>query len=120
MYSLFKNYIFSSDAQEEVNLIKLFQNGFALNKIEPKSRVERKKFCLCLEMCRLEWYKPMPGSEEFESHIDLRDIKEIRVDSDSISFGIKTLLNNPVISILYGRKFCLNKLSCLSKPDECL
>lgn len=101
--SVFDNYVKNrSDLTVQQEFIQSLCDGFVLSKIESKTRTERKKFCLRLEMCRIEWYRPMVGYEEFEGYIDYRDIKEIRV-------------HDHTITILYGKKFCLNKLSCKSK-----
>ena len=104
--SIFKNYVISRhDYQPNTTVIQSLCNGFALGKVESKSKIERKKFCMHLEMCRIEWYRPMPTGEEFEGYIDFRDVREIR-------------LNINLLTVLYGKKFCLNKLSCKGKFNK--
>lgn len=118
-HSAFKNYLFSrKDFETEQKLIRKLCNGFALNKFDLKSKLERRKFRVRMDMCRIEWYKPMPGYEEFEGYIDFRDIKEIRINEDFITkvsenFTIKQ--TQTTLNILYGKKFCLQKLSCIGK-----
>ena len=96
--SIFKNYVFQlDDYPSNDDIIRSLNNGFALSKVDSK-KTEPKRFCLHLKLCRVEWYRPMTGYEEFEGFIDFRDIQEIR-------------FANKIVEILYGKKFCLNKFS---------
>lgn len=115
--SIFKDYLFTkNDTNLDHDFIRRLCGGFALSKIDGKVKIERRKFLIRLEMCRLEWYKPMPGYEEFEGCIDFRDIQEIRIVDDDIILNENHI--NPdskMFIILYGKKFCLRKLSCIGK-----
>lgn len=74
-------------------------------------------------MCRIEWYKPLPGHEEFEGFIDFRDIREFRLDTENnhklVDINGRPLSDNAMLSILYGKKFLLQKLSCIGKISFC-
>lgn len=102
--SIFKTYVEQQpDYASRVDFIRTLSNGVSMSKIECKSRKnERKKISIRLEMCRLEWSRPVAGNEEFEGFIDFRDIKEVRVQGG-------------VLAILYGKKFCLQQLACRGK-----
>ncbi|XP_046911118.2 1-phosphatidylinositol 4,5-bisphosphate phosphodiesterase gamma-1 [Dermatophagoides farinae] len=114
--SVFKDYLFAkNDCHLDHELIRRLSEGFSCRKIEGKSsRLEKRKFCIRFEMCRLEWYKPMSGYEEFEGCIDFRDIQEVRIIEEN---GEKS--ENKTFAILYGKKFCLRKLYCIADADIC-
>lgn len=98
--SIFKSYVTTRPGYyARIPIIQPLCTGFALSIIEAKSKVERKRFVVHLELCRIEWFRPMPGVEDFDGFIDFRDIKEIRQQSNELA-------------ILYGKKFCLKKLHC--------
>lgn len=113
--SIFKNYVFSRPDFNEVQAtVKQLCNGFGLSKIESRSKVERRRFRLHVELCRLEWYRPQAGGEQFEGCIDFRDIKEVRlVEPDGVCDRHILTPNSHVIAILYGKKFSLLRILCV-------
>src|SRR5699024_7941855 len=96
--SVFKNYVYNrADFIREKETLQLLCNGFCLNIVDKKT--ERKKFCVHLEMCRIE-YRSIQSQDESLGFIDFRDIKEIRLHANLLTIFVISP-SSSVLSILY-------------------
>lgn len=92
--------------------LRICESGLILNKLEVKSRHEKRLFRVQLDLFAMVWVS-VKDSNQIEGLINIRDIKEIRTLR-------KTLDENKILkgfAIFYGKKFKLKELTAFGESS---
>ncbi|XP_054169332.1 1-phosphatidylinositol 4,5-bisphosphate phosphodiesterase gamma-1-like [Oppia nitens] len=93
------------------DLLKKLEYGFVFNRLEPKSRCERRLFCVQLDLFRVIW---ISGSNNIEGVINMKDIQEVRIGTNLKSDNKSDESKNHFFAIYYGKKFRLKEMICFA------